>query len=362
MSKRPAAEENAFRASLAKGPLLALSCVAYRWIYPNRQLQLNNNLEIGHDMAKRLSDFFSSRQIAAIDALREARGMTYLHIKGMPLSQEFRFPAQAAELGTMAFEEQFHVTDMIAAGLLHLLGSECKSRWPVAGPPVVRTMITAPADAQVGDRDGLDMALRFHQSTVERKLVGIAGPETCNYKVYACLRNRRRVPIFLLRVKDIIAALPPDEREGTLKQLQRTPYEKTGPKYDLVDTGELQKDQPILKKSPSGDADDWLMSFDPERVKTDDDEAKRAIRTLRNAIFAARRTARRIVPEEGDLLIVDNMRVMVSRREYDPESFWEFATAMIFRKNTRMLRLYYGFPAPEPRSSRRKNNSGGPAD
>ncbi|MCB2096724.1 MAG: hypothetical protein KDE05_03750 [Parvularculaceae bacterium] len=347
VSARRAAKENVFRASMLKGPLLSAACSSYRVVYPNRKLQRNNNIEIGHDMAKRLRNYFSADQLAAIDALRGSRAMTYLHIKGMPLNQDIRFPGQAGEFGTKSFEEQFHVTDMIAAGLLFLLGSECKSRWPVAGPAVVRTMISAPADAQVGDRDGLDMALRFHQSTVERKLVGIAGPEACSFKVYACLRNRRRIPVYLLRVKDIMAALPPGERDWTIKQLQRTTFERRGPKYDLVDTGEIQREQPVITRSTPEDPEDWLMSFDPERVRTDDDEAKRALRTLRNAMFAARRSARRIVPEEGDLLVVDNLRVMVSRREYDPKGFWEFATAMMFRKRTRMLRLYYGFPAPD---------------
>ena len=144
-----------------------------------------------------------------------------------------------------------------------------------------------------------------------------------------------------------MAALPPGERDWTIKQLQRTTFERRGPKYDLVDTGEIQREQPVITRSTPEDPEDWLMSFDPERVRTDDDEAKRALRTLRNAMFAARRSARRIVPEEGDLLVVDNLRVMVSRREYDPKGFWEFATAMMFRKRTRMLRLYYGFPAPD---------------
>ena len=76
VSARRAAKENVFRASMLKGPLLSAACSSYRVVYPNRKLQRNNNIEIGHDMAKRLRNYFSADQLAAIDALRRSRAMT----------------------------------------------------------------------------------------------------------------------------------------------------------------------------------------------------------------------------------------------------------------------------------------------
>jgi len=322
---------------------------------------------IGEFGAKYLRKFLPQEQI---DKIKELRGgaNTYLHIKNLPtIGFFFPYPSEAAfrEPGRKTFNEalgkRFLHTEMMVAGVAYLLGAHVRRRYEQPDQPVGRDLRTAPDEPQVGDRDGSDMALRFHQSTVEFQLPvenATQGPghESCRYKIYIGVKNRRRIPVDLIPVREVVANIHPDDetkRAGVLHELKQAQFRKQAPTWDVTERAEAVTGE-ILKEVAGPDGEpDWYMCFDPERVRVPDGgkvEAHNAVRQLRAALIRCRKNAVRIIIERGDVLVIDNQRAFVSRREYYPQTFGDILRLVFFRR-PRWLRLYYAFRAPKTKDS-----------
>ncbi|MEO0399985.1 MAG: hypothetical protein AAF224_11270 [Pseudomonadota bacterium] len=324
---------------------LRFATALYFAIWRGRQLW-NYSYNFGQTGAGYLRRILGRGRLKKLEELKNG-DRCFVLVRGLPTASIFfPFPKEHAALHGGIPLRKFRHFDMMVAGLLFLAGAEVRRRYQNAAAPIVRTLISAPTEPQVGDRDGSDMHLRFHQSTVEKGLpqpgLPAAGEDTCTVKAYAAVRNRRKNPIYVLAVKDVIDMIPDEEFDWLTGHLMRPVYQKIGPHFDNNDTAMMAEGQPILRR---GVGDDWVMSFDPDRVFTEDENAKRALRKLRGAIMRARGRAIEVVLDRRDVLIVDNLRALVSRREYYPFTMREALSGLFFRK-PRWLRLYYGFPLP----------------
>ena len=325
---------------------MRLKTSVYFAIWRKRELW-NYSYNFGETGAKYLRGVISRSERKKIKSLQRGE-KTFVVFRGLPTaSVAFPYPSSHAALQTGFDGRAFRHFDMVVAGLLFLAGAEVRRRYQNAAAPAVRTLVSAPTEPQVGDRDGSDMHLRFHQSTVEKGLPDpskpAAGEETCIYKAYAAVRNRRRIPIYVLPISDVVAKFDAGERDWLIANLERPVFQKIGPHFDNNDAAIMTEGQPVLRRGER--ADDWIMSYDPDRVWTEDENAKRALRRLRAAIVKARRDAIEVVLDRRDVLIVDNLRAMVARREFYPFSFSESLRSWLFTK-PRWLRMYYGFPLP----------------
>ena len=322
-----------------------LATALYFLFWRKRELW-NYSFNFGEVGARYIRRLFGKRRLQKFERLR--RGETsFLVVRGLPTASfAFPFPARHSALHDGVDPRRFRHFDMIVAGLLFHAGAEVRRRYQNAAAPIVRTLLSAPTEPQVGDRDGSDMNLRFHQSTVEKGLpdpsLPAAGEDTCTIKAYAAVRNRRRIPIYVLPLKDVLAQIAGEDFDWLTGQLMRPVYYKVGPHFDNNDTAVMAEGQPVLRR---GEGDDWVMSYDPDRVSSEDENAKRALRKLRGAIMRARKSAIEVVLDRRDVLIVDNLRAMVARREYYPFRTSEALRAAFFKK-PRWMRLYYGFPLP----------------
>ncbi|MEL6365795.1 MAG: hypothetical protein AAFR11_13250 [Pseudomonadota bacterium] len=322
-----------------------LDMARYFAIWRRRELW-NYAYQFGEVGARFVRKALPKPSLQKIETLKRAE-TSFIILRGLPTASfRFPFPWNQRQLYETFEGRRFRQFDMVVAGLLFILGAEVKRRYQNAAAPVVRTLVSAPSEPQISDRDGPDMHLRFHQSTVEKGLPDpfkpAAGEETCIYKAFAAVRNRRRIPIYVLPVNDVIEAIT-DDREWTLDQLQRPIFQKIGPRYDSNDAAIITEGQSVIRRGLRDG--DWLMSFDPDRVSTDDENGRRALRRLRAAINRVRNDAVAVVLNRRDVLLVDNLRALVARREYYPLTAREALRALFFQK-PRWLRLYYGFPLP----------------
>jgi hypothetical protein len=329
---------------------------------------------LGETAEKRVQKYFNKAARKKFERMKNADDMTYLLIRGLPtVTWLFPFPKleefpekrrdaefvrgleyPAVNPDSKAYEVEaterqqgrqkkvndlFRYADYVIAGLACMLECVIKKRYNSLGHPLARNMLTDPGEQQSSDLDNIDMALRFQQSTVEKELpeAGFAqsyADESCLYRIYLCVKNRWRVPIFLTSVYEILTThlcpYDPSRRAWAIEQLQKDAFERRGPR-----TGEKATQQatfgPVLRRTAaqSGGSDDWhawTMSFDHERVraKANDVDAEEALRELREAIRRARRDAVRIVLKPGNVLIVDNLRAMTSRRELFPTSWMDW--------------------------------------
>ncbi|MBI1392182.1 MAG: hypothetical protein GC152_05500 [Alphaproteobacteria bacterium] len=346
LNQRRAGPEDTVRAPRFSAWDLRLATAKYFLFWRHRELW-NYSFNFGESGARYLQRIFGRRRLAKLDELRHGE-RAFVVVRGLPTASFFfPYPKRHRDLHGGVTPRRFRHFDMVVAGLLFLAGAEVRRRYQNAAAPIVRTLLSAPTEPQVGDRDGSDMHLRFHQSTVEKAMpdpnLPAAGEDTCTVKAYAAVRNRRQIPIYVLPVKTVLERLPGEEFEWVMEQLERPVFQKLGPHFDNNDTAVMAEGQPILRRGVA--RGDWLMSYDPDRVWTEDENAKRALRKLRGAIMAARKDAIEIILDRRDVLIVDNLRALVARREYYPFRATDALRAAFFTK-PRWLRLYYGFPLP----------------
>lgn len=361
ISNRRARRENVVEAPWLLKTRLRVQTFVFRVL--NRDFTLLNEYRlIGEHGAKYLRAYLPAAELAKIDAL-DTGSNTYLHIKGLPtIGLFFPHPPDAAfrDRDPMALTAQLQPrlahSEMLVAGVAHLLNAQIKRRYDKSHHGVGRDLRTAPDEPQVGDRDGSDMPLRFHQSTVELQLPvddepDRVGRESCRFKLYLCVKNRRRLPIYIIRVAEVVDRICPDDparRKSIVEELKKPQFHKSGPTWNMPEGSDSGSGE-ILKEVQRADGErDWYMCFDPERVRAPDAasfEAKNAVRELREALIACRNSAIRIVPDRGDIIVVDNQRSLVSRREYYPTSGLDILRAALFRR-PRWLRLYYAFRAP----------------
>ena len=181
--------------------------------------------------------------------------------------------------------------------------------------------------------------------------------ETALYRAYACVENPINQPLFLLAVSDIISCIElvvgefenqsGDDEESTalrrrkvaetINTLMSTELEMFG-KWDphtLNYDGEAAtkreailrvKDANLSLEDLEANMDhlhlyDWQLRWDPNYVNwldvSDEKEASigRAFAVLFEAISRAAKTATPIILHRGDVLIIDNLRCLLARRE-----------------------------------------------
>lgn len=346
LNQRRAGGDDTIRAPRFVAWDLRLATAVYFLVWRRRELW-NYSYNFGEIGARYLRRLFGRRRLEKLDELRRGE-RAFVVVRGLPTASFFfPFPKRHTALHGGIAPRKFRHFDMVVAGLLFLAGAEVRRRYQNAAAPIVRTLLSAPTEPQMGDRDGSDMHLRFHQSTVEKGLpdpgLPAASEDTCTIKAYAAVRNRRRIPIYVLPVKTVLEKIAIADFEWTIEQLQRPVFQKLGPHFDNNDTAVMAEGQPVLRRGLT--ADDWVMSYDPDRVWSEDENAKRALRKLRGAIMRARKESIEIVLDRRDVLIVDNLRALVARREYYPFRATDAIRAAFFTK-PRWMRLYYGFPLP----------------
>lgn len=323
---------------------------------------------LGNAIARRLlqKKNFHRPDLEKIRNLRDAKNTTYLIIRGLsmlrmvdalpytfPLDEEFpekhrdteyligrrygvETDGQKYRVGSEArlkaktdrMNERFKADDFIVCGLARLLNCAVLPRYKEH--QLGRNMLTDPSEQQSSDLDNIDMALRFQQSTVEKKLPKphetlSYGDIGCLYRVYLCVKNVLRIPIYLIPVKEIIEThlcphYTPERKAEIINILKSGQFDRIGPRSPIDEEFGDVGSSPILRDMGNGD---WIMSFDHERVKAHGRQTneERAIFELREAIRRARRDAIRVELKPREILIVDNFRVMISRREFLPTSF-----------------------------------------
>ncbi len=317
-----------------------------------------SEIVVGRSLSEFLKKALRKSARDKLDHLKAAEGEPYLLIRCTApvfyfFSQRNYSLLQNRRKEETKYRKRMFGLDAMAAGFLYYLGARPQYHTIAAKNrrgQFARDLLSAPGQAEIAERDGFDMPLRFHQSIVENSFPGCPASKTygvtCIFKTYFGLRNWRQIPIYLLPVRDVIRNIPEEEREEVLEQLQRRAYSISAPlsdgSYDAF-ARPLHEGLPLL--FPGNHEGDWLLSFDPNRlVEADDDRARKAVSDLRKAIQAAQREGctKRIIVRFRDLLIVDNLRALVSRREFDPV-FWDSARLIVGPKE-RWLRQMYGTP------------------
>lgn len=329
-----------------------------------------HNRAISQHMGTRLRKSLSPEVLEQIDRLKAAEGLPYAVIRAASYWGPF-FPATPEDYAQRVLrhhrhrykddvmedhrhteeERRLRAVDSFSAGLLHLLGAVPEFRIVGVREPLVRDMVTSPLMPELTDRSTRDMPLRFHQSSTEKDLPGMGAGKAdgfvSSYKIFTCMWNYRKVPIYLLTVKDLLDALPEDGRGEIIETLQKPIFDKIGPRADIGVSSRPVNDVPLLTNAGTEQNPDWLMSFDPGRVWAEDDPAGRsALLVLRDTLRRASRAdfVREIKLNRRDVMIVDNMRAMLSRREHPGGLRDAFAQTAAGKRKRRWLRLMYGYP------------------
>lgn len=327
-----------------------------------------HNRAIAQLLARRLETSLSEGVRAQLSRLKSHEGQPYALLKAASFWGPMypAVPSAYAEKilrhrkgDTDAYEDHPHTNlerrlravDSFSAALLHLLDAVPEFRIVGVREPLVRDIVTAPLMPELNDRSTRDMPLRFHQSSTEKDLPGIGAGKAdgfvCSYKVYTCMWNYRRVPIYLLPVKDLLEALPEAEKADVIETLQKPVFDKIGPRADIGISSRPVNDVPLLVNAGTAQNPDWLMSFDPGRVWAEDHPgARHALLVLRDTLrrFSRHDAVREIKMRRRDVLIVDNMRALLSRREMPGGPADALAQMAAGPRKRRWLRLMYGYP------------------
>lgn len=364
-------------------------------IKPRYTLTRDDTAHLGHDAEKQVRKSFSEPNLKKIRNLRNASNTTYLLVRGLPVlgfwpwrllvrfPRDSEFPEEQkhrdwefvqkiltsrpdddpAEFAANSkkrlidkrrkFDTFFRHVDFVAAGLARMLGGTIRPRYDNPDSPLARNLLTDPGEQQSSDLDNIDMALRFQQSTVEKALPKPGEltntEETCIFRIYVCVKNLWRQPIYLLPVREIIEthlcpnALEKEKKQNVLKWLQEERFERRRPRSQEMHREQWQPGGAVLSRGRT--TGDWIMSFDHERVRATNNDAagEEALHELREAIRRGRRDAIRVPLKVGDILMVDNLRAMVSRREFYPSSLGDlFRVALSTLKTKRSTTLPSG--------------------
>ncbi|MCE9522133.1 MAG: hypothetical protein K8S25_06840 [Alphaproteobacteria bacterium] len=244
--------------------------------------------------------------------------------------------------------------DLIGSALLSALGTQHRSR-TAKEEDTHRDYFTTPgAEIDQFSRD-IDIPRRWRQAIPEFALVdepaAMSGFVTARYAIYACIENPTRDPFWVLPVHYVVDALS-DENRSLLRHLA---YEFFDHWEDTLTGRGLSSIQKILggekiKLMPGQNEhyNKW-MSFDANRIHVESgktqQEERAAVGALRDAMqHVAASEAIPVMLDRGDVLIVDNYRVLIRRTELKYRTFnaWTW-----WRPPVRWLRMYCGFP-PTP--------------
>ena len=266
------------------------------------------------------------------------------------------------------------------AGLFFLVGAALARKKGAANEEFYRDYVTSPLRQKHAYSDGRDLPLRYRQSSTEldfRAEHGAPDHRVPKFVAISCMANVIKDPVWLLPVKSVFERIPDVvrdfERQGQtlpteeeIKHLFHTledPHFEKFDKHTLVErkvnqapAGYFERPNSELKGQPvARDIDPnrlWAveLALDINRIEIKDDyseqyvhDTKRPLAILLEAIKRADEDgdAFRIVLNHGDLLLVDNRRALICRKEYARRHF----VATFARIQTkRWLRLYYGFP------------------
>lgn len=264
--------------------------------------------------------------------------------------------------------------DAISAGLLGIVGAEPQLRYAEENnAPLAKDRFWRSDSQEFTDQLTPDIFLRFHQSTVEQDFppTGKSG-DICIYKAYAVMNNFRQTPLYLLRVRDVVDVLrgvhekiDPDFQHLVYRQLAITPdqavehlqngkflkFTARADRFNL-DQSTTPTPKPILS-FVNGD-DDPTMSFDSGRVWPSTDASAQTLHALialrRSISLAGKYACVQVTPMRRDVLLVDNQRMLIARREDAPNGFlsmgaiWADAMGGSFPKLAgRWMRQIYGF-------------------
>ncbi len=364
-------------------------------ILPRYGLTRDDTAHLGSHARKHVQADFSNSQRARLQNLRDAKDTTYLLIRGLPalgfwpwrwmvrFPSDREFPEEQKHRDTEyvdklrtgrpdidpndfnaaskqrllekreKLDKAFQNADFIVAGLARMVGGTVRARYENPDSPLVRNLLTDPGEQQSSDLDNIDMALRFQQSTVEKNLPKPSEltntEESCVFRIFLCVKNLWRQSVYLLPVREVIEqhlcpnAAEDEKRKTVIKHLTEERYERRRPRSQELHREQWQPGGPVLGQGLR--EGDWIMSYDHERVRAmnGDPLAEEALHELREAIRRGRRDAISIPLKPGDILIVDNLRAMISRREFFPSDFWDlvrvfWATAPLpFRKKVTKL-------------------------
>jgi hypothetical protein len=298
-----------------------------------------------------LEECFGAKRIEAISSIRTDRAAPYRWIRGLlpvgPLfyrrpRKEQRPPLTVQDPRYRDYRFVIDMSDALCAGLLGLAGVRPRLRYaedtdrPLAQDRYWRNDVQELHDTGVGD-----VFLRFHQSTVEADFPPTATSiDVCTFKTYAVMNNFRRTPLFLLKVSDVIGVLKCEHPafskaqqaknyadliitpEEAMEYLQDGKFAKQTARADRfkVDSTSDPLGKPILAFGDNDD--DPIMSFDAARVWPRTDARRgyfHAVMALRGAIhIVSRKLAIEVSPSRRDVLLVDNMRMLICRREDGP--------------------------------------------
>lgn len=276
-----------------------------------------------------------------------------------------------------------HFQNSVAvAGLLHLLGA--KLEFKASSEEFFRDYITSPELEKDQFRNGNDISLRFRNWSPE--LHFMRGNHDTNavipaYVALSCIRNPIRDPVYILPLQYIVEVMPLIIQEfdwvqshGDLsgfkvalsgKVMEDALAErdrllalsasgsitlKYFDNYGFYQTGiqNANVHPPIMNVSPT-DNPDWQIAWDTNRtifpLETEEPDTRKFGTVIKLSIERASNFASEITLEPGDVLLVDNRRALVRRREYD----YRHVKAPHLRPDTfymlpkRWLRVFYGF-------------------
>jgi len=231
--------------------------------------------------------------------------------------------------------------NLIAAGLIAATGTELRFKQP--GQLVYRDYITTPKTEKNQFVEGGDLTLYYRTATPEQApdVSGGAG-KAARVILFACIENPIADPIYLIRADEVISRLTSEQRrllsDDTFFFFDNWNPQSLGP-------ARINKAKHILYAGSTPEEVPWL-SFDPNRIWTEYDRTTPAHRQALVALMAKIRqvgidSARKIVLQRGDALLVDNYRALTRRYEHGYHNLHFYPP---YGPLLRWLRVFYGFP------------------
>ena len=241
---------------------------------------------------------------------------------------------------------------------------------------------TSPSLQKDSYLDGWDLSLRYRQSASELTMDARGNPETHmpKFAALSCLANPIKDPVWVLPVESVLEEVDgviadyenvtdDKQRADAKRNLFKTMQEQNFKKFDRVElllkngikdkyihfpTPADGSNRPLGQKLDLDIDNPWEaeLSIDPNRIEVQDkptdgnyiSNTKRPLAIIYEAIRRADEHGKafRIDLKRRDVLLVDNRRALICRKEYQPKK-----RGLSVRKprlrTKRWLRLYYGF-------------------
>lgn len=335
---------------------------------------------------------FSARARVMLEKLRspdERENVPFLLLRGF--HHTFLFTVQDPEAVAEARSKRWakerwnfrHILNAWAvACVFDMLGVVLARKFGAGIEQFYRDYVASPQRQKTQYTDGKDMALRYRQSAAELEL-SAHDPSTERYVpkfiALSCLSNPIKEAVWILPVEAILeemgavlaeseAITDPEVRDKELEKIFHILEDHHFIKFDRHTMIAPQTNgstsyfiRPTYEKKGCALGQDltpgklWAaeLAFDQNRVEVRDEpdesyvrDTKRPLAILIRAIRQAddRGLAIPVVMKRGDLLLVDNRRAMICRKEYHQP---RFIFLRIRFRTKHWFRIYYGFPRPK---------------